>query len=190
MCYNYIKLRREYNKMIDLGFYERVVAIRSNAKNTTRRVVVSALAGVVLAIWIVLAIIMKAGVVACILVSVLIAAVPFAVSGFSATELEYAISSDSVTLAMIYGGRRRKEVFYAEAEDILLIAPSTDDNVKAAEAYDIKESFSAISNDAEMKKWLMVFKDEKDNNYLFTFEAEDGVQKLLKALKPSAFKIR
>ena len=27
MCYNYIKLRREYNEMIDLGFYERVVAI-------------------------------------------------------------------------------------------------------------------------------------------------------------------
>ena len=74
MCYNYIKLRREYNEMIDLGFYERVVAIRSNAKNATRKVIISALAGVVLAIWIVLAIIMTAGVVACVLVSVLIVA--------------------------------------------------------------------------------------------------------------------
>lgn len=176
--------------MIDLGFYERVVAIRSRSKNTTRKIIISALSGVALAVWIVIAIIMGAGVVACILVSVLIAALPFVISGFSATELEISISSDSVSLAMIYGGKRRKEVFWAEADDILLIAPATEDNLKAAESYEPKDSFNATSDDEEMKKWLMVFKDEKENNYLFTFEAEDGVQKLLKALKPSAFKTR
>jgi len=176
--------------MIDLGFYERVVAIRSRSKNTTRKIIISALSGVALAVWIVIAIIMGAGVVACILVSVLIAALPFVISGFSATELEISISSDSVSLAMIYGGKRRKEVFWAEADDILLIAPATEDNLKVAESYEPKDSFNATSDDEEMKKWLMVFKDEKENNYLFTFEAEDGVQKLLKALKPSAFKTR
>ena len=176
--------------MIDLGFYERVVAIRSRSKNTTRKIIISALSGVALAVWIVIAIIMGAGVVACILVSVLIAALPFVISGFSATELEISISSDSVSLAMIYGGKRRKEVFWAEADDILLIAPATEDNLKEAESYEPKDSFNATSDDEEMKKWLMVFKDEKENNYLFTFEAEDGVQKLLKALKPSAFKTR
>ena len=177
--------------MIDLGFYERVVSIRSHKKSNTRKVIISALSGVALAVWIILAIVMGAGVVACILVSVLIAAVPFVISGLSATELEYSISSDSVTLAMIYGGRRRKEIFWAEANDILLIAPATDDNLKAAESYEPKETFEASSDgDEELKKWLIVFKDEKDNNYLFTFEAEDGVQKLLKLLKPSAFKTR
>lgn len=190
MCYNYIKYRREYNKMIDLGFYERVVAIRSRKKNSTRKVIISALCGMALAVWIILAIIMGAGVVACILVSVLIAAVPFVISGFSATELEISISSDSVTLAMIYGGRRRKEVFFAEAEDVLLIAPNTAENLKMAESYEPSDRFDATSDDEEMKKWLMVFKDEKDNNYLFTFETEEGAQKLLKALKPSAFKTR
>lgn len=176
--------------MIDLGFYERVVAIRSRKKNNTRKVIISALAGAALAVWIAVAIIMGAGVVACVLVSVLIAALPFVIGGFSATELEYSVSADSITLAQIYGGRRRKEVFWAEADDILLITPKTDDNMKSALSYEPKETFEAISEEDGMTEWLVVFKDEKDNNYLFVFEAEDGVQKLLKLLKPSAFRMR
>jgi hypothetical protein len=176
--------------MIDLGFYERVVAIRSPKKNNMRKVIISALCGLALAVWIACALVMGAGVVACVLISVLIVAVPFVVTSFSANELEYAISADSVTLAMIYNGRRRKEIFWAEADDILLIAPNTEDNRKTAQAYEPREKFSATTESGELDEWLIVFKDEKDEKYLFTFEADGGVQKLLKAIKPSAFKVR
>ncbi len=177
--------------MLELGFYERAVPIRSRGKNTARRITVAVLAGIALVVWIISAIISGAGAVACVLVSVLIAAVPFVVSGFSATELEYSISADSVSLAMIYGKSRRKEVFFAEADDILLIAPNTKENRDYAASHSPRESFSALSEAKDgLSQWLILFKDEKENNYIFTFEAEDGIVKLLKALRPSALRLR
>lgn len=177
--------------MLELGFYERVVPIRSRGKNTARKVTAAVLAGLALVVWIISAIISGAGVVACVLVSVLIAAVPFVVSSFSATELEYSISSDSVTLATIYGKSRRKEIFFAEPNDILLIAPNTKDNKAEADRHLPKQTFFAVSDSNDgLTQWLILFKDEKENNYLFIFEAEDGVQKLLKSLKPSALRLR
>ena len=190
MCYNYINERnlcRKEPEMIELGFYERVVPMRSRAKNTVRKVGVAVACGLALIVWLFAALISGTGVVACLIVSLLIAAIPFVISSLTATELEYSISADSISLAMIYGGKRRKEVFWAEADDILLIAPNSAENQVKAEAYSPKQRFLAVSDAEDVNQWLVVFKDEKENNYLFTFEAEDGVQKLLKMLKPAAF---
>lgn len=177
--------------MIDLGFYERVVTLKDQKKNRYKKIGIMIASGLAVAVWLIVSILAKAGVVACVLVSVLIAAIPFAVTSLSATELEVAISADHIMLSMIYGGRRRKEIFFAEPDDILLIAPNTPDNRRIAEDSHPKQSFEALSKEREgLCEWLVVFKDEKENNYIFIFEAEDGVQKLLKLLKPSAFRSR
>ena len=178
--------------MIDLGFYERVVSIKSQTKNRVRRIGVAVACGLALVVWLIASIVLGAGAVACVLVSVLIAAVPFVVSSFTGTELEISLSADHVSLSMIYGGKRRKEIFYAEPEDIVLISPNTPENLAKAEAFEPKQRFTAISKTRteEVKEWIVVFADDKENHYLFIFEAEDGVQKLLKMLKPSTFSNR
>lgn len=182
--------------MIDLGFYERVISIKDQKKNKTKKIGIFIACAVALLIWLIVAIVAGAAAVACVIVSVFIAAVPFAVSNLSATELEISLSPDHISLSMIYGGRRRKEVFYAEPDDMLLIAPNTKDNLAKAEALTIKERFTALSGNCNeqsaenLKQWLAVFKDGKDNNYLFIFEAEDGAQKLLKSLAPSVMSYR
>ena len=177
--------------MIELGFYEKVVPIKAKAKHTAKKVVIGVVCALAVIIWLVSAIIAQASFVACFVVALVIAAVPFVVSSFTATELEYSVSSDSVSLAMIYGGKRRKEIFSAYPDDILLIAPATEDNVKKAEAYGLSEFYTAVTGeDASLPRWLIVFKDEKDRHYAFTFEAEDGIQKILKALKPSVISFR
>jgi len=183
--------------MIDLGFYEKVVSIKGERKSKLKKTGVFIACGLALLVWIIAALISGAGVVACVLVSVFIAAVPFVVSSFTATELEISFSADHISLSMIYGGKRRKEVFYAEPDDIVLIAPNTKENMEKAEALSPKQRFTALSDKksgdssaAELKEWITVFKDDRENHYLFVFEAEDGAQKLLKALKPSAMSYR
>ena len=177
--------------MFDLGFYERVIPIRSRAKHTAKKIIVGAVCALALIVWIISALISEAGFVSCFVVSGVIVAIPFAVSSFSASELEYSISTTSVSLSMIYNGKRRKELFYAEAEDIVFIAPNTPQNMDKAEELEPEEHFEALSMDENgLEEWLVVFKDDKDRNHLFVFEAESGIQKLLRQLKPSAMTLR
>ena len=178
--------------MIDLGFYERVIQIKNQKKNKMKKTGIIIACGITLAVWIAIALILGAGAIACVLVSVLIVAVPFAVTSFTATELEISFSADHISLSMIYGGRRRKELFWAEPDDMVLIAPNTKENLAKADEFSPKQRFSALSGDKDenVKEWIAVFKDSKENHYLFTFEAEEGAQKLLKALKPSAMSYR
>ena len=105
-------------------------------------------------------------------------------------EYEYCISEHEITLAKIYAKRRRKEIFSAEAKSILFIAPATDDNIKKAREYRPAEQFNVYSANTESKLWLAVFENEKEENTLFIFEAEDSITKILRSLKPSALTLR
>lgn len=177
--------------MFDLGFYERVIPLKSPAKHTAKKIVIGVICTLALIVWIISALISEAGLVSCFVVSAVIVAIPFAVSSFSASELEYSISTTSISLSMIYNGKRRKELFYAEAEDIVFIAPNTPQNMDKAEELEPAEHFEALSQDeSELEEWLVVFKDDKDRNHLFVFEAENGIQKLLRQLRPSAMTLR
>lgn len=177
--------------MIELGFYEKTLAIKKKSKHTAQKVILIVVCAVALCVWLLSALLSDMGFLACLGVSAVIVCVPVAFSSFSATELEFTVSESCVSMAMIYGGKKRKEVFTAYADDILLIAPHTPANLDRAESYSPKEIYSVIDDcEKGLCEWLIVFSNDKDDKFVFIFAAEDGIQKILKALKPAAISFR
>ena len=176
--------------MVDLGFYEKVVPASGKRKTLLRRALI--IIGYILAllVWIGSAYSGEISPALILLVALAISGVAFLLLRRSDAEYEYSISESSVTLAKIYGKSKRKELFCAEADSILYIAPHNEINMKKAEDYRPAETYDVHPEGAQTDLWLMVFENEKEENILFIFEAEGEATKLLRKLKPSAVTFR
>ena len=62
--------------------------------------------------------------------------------------------------------------------------------MKKAEDYRPAETYDVHPEGAQTDLWLMVFENEKEENILFIFEAEEEATRLLRKLKPSAVTFR
>lgn len=176
--------------MVELGFYERVVKAQNTAKTLLTKIAVIAIYGVT-----VLALILSAlfnattPMLAFLLIAFLSLALYIILPRIS-PEYEYCISETAITLAKIYGKRRRKEIFEAQSKSILFIAPKNEANMKKALDYRPTEEYDIYTANTECKIWLAVFENENEEKTLFIFEAEDSVTKILRVLKPSAMTLR
>lgn len=177
-------------KMTDLSFYENVLPSPNKKKNTIIKIALILLYALVAAIWILSAFISKYNPAIILFVIALLSLALWLILRRFNVEFEYSVSDSEITLAKIYGKSRRKEIFSADADDILLIAPETEENIKKAEAYQPRAKYRMCSQNTEKKVWIVVFENDDEDKFLFTFEAEDYVTKILKQLKPSAISFR
>lgn len=176
--------------MTELSFYENVIPSPDRRKHLFIKVALIAAYALFLAIWIISSLLsQRSPITIFIVIAIASLALVFALRPLS-VELEYSVSESQITLAKIYGKRRRKELFSAEPDSIRLIAPMSDENIKKAEAYKPATEFRALTPSTEKKRWLVVFENESEENILFIFEAEDYVSKILRILKPSAILFR
>ena len=176
--------------MVDLGFYERVLPVRSRGRTLLNRILIITAYILSLLIWIGAAYRSELSPAIILVVALAISAVAFFVFRRNDAEYEYSISESEATLAKIYGKSKRREIFSAEAKSILLIAPYNEDSLKKAEEYHPAETYSVYSAEAEENVWLMVFENEEEDNILFIFEANEEATRLLRKLKPSAMTFR
>ncbi len=176
--------------MSELSFYENVIPSPKKRKNLVIKITIISAYVIFLAVWILSAFISRRNPALIILVVTVASVVAALALRPLSVEFEYYISDSQITLAKIYGKSRRREMFSADTDSILLIAPETEENIKKAEAYQPREQYRMATKSADKKAWIVVFENDKDEKFLFTFDAEDYVTKILKQLKPSAISFR
>ncbi len=176
--------------MTDLSFYENVLPSPDKRKLLIIKILLISVYVIFLAVWIASSFISSRSPALIILIAAAATLVLALALSRLSVELEYSVSESEITLAKIYSKKRRKEIFSADADSIIFIAPLTEENMKKAESFSPAEQYRMITKNTEKKTWLVVFEKDKDEKALFAFEAEDYVAKILKQLKPSAISFR
>ena len=174
--------------MTDLGFYEKVVTPDKKAKNSVAKIALI----VIYVIAVIAAIIsmLKLSVAGGIIIIAVLTLCLYLMLGSSDFEYEIAVNESSVTLAKIIANKRRKTVFEIGEDEILFMAPVTDDNTARADTYAPSKRHEIYSDSDEGNLWMIVFESAKGVREIFVFKAEDYATKLLKSIKPSAIKFR
>ena len=175
---------------MELGFYERVIRSTNRKRLAVYKVLLAVLYGLVAVGFLLWALVSGRSAALVVVVLVLIGAVALISIRRIDPEYEYAINSSYITLAKIYGKRRRKEIFETSAEKLLFVAPLNEDNMKKALGYHPKEQYDVYLSSSGIPIWLAVFEDTDEENILFVFEAEEEAIKLLRKLNPSVITYR
>ena len=174
--------------MTDLGFYEKVVRSDKKSKASGGRIaliIIYAIAVIATIISMFTLGFLGGFIVICVLTLCL-----YLIVGSSDFEYEIAINESCVTLAKIIANKRRRTIFEIGEDEILFMAPVTDDNTAKAESYAPSKRHEIYSDSDEDALWMIVFESSKGVREIFIFKAEEYATKLLKAIKPSVIKFR
>lgn len=106
---------------------------------------------------------------------------------YTSTDYDYSISAGDLSMAVVYGGRTRKELFKTKISSAELIAdyggvPSPDER-RAEKVY------NCLSEADAQNAVYMLFKDESGKKCIVYFETTAKVLKLLKFYNASAYKV-
>ena len=174
--------------MTDLGFYEKVVRPEKKSKTSAGKIALI----IIYAVAVISTIIsmFKLGFLGGFIVICVLTLCLYLMLGSSDFEYEIAVNESSVTLAKIIANKRRKTVFEIGEDEILFMAPVTDDNTARADTYAPSKRHEIYSDSDEGNLWMIVFESAKGVREIFVFKAEDYATKLLKSIKPSAIKFR
>ena len=173
--------------MIELGFFENIIKDPKSKKNFAVKLLSCVLGALILAGLVPTVLANGYPPVLLLIAASVIAALLYFVFIFFSIEYECAVSETCVSLAKIYGKRRRREIFSAERDEILLIARFNESNLKKAEDYRPRERFDIYSKKEQNNLWIVVFEIEKNQNAIFIFHAPAGIEKIFRKLKPSGF---
>ena len=174
--------------MTDLGFYEKVVTPDQKSGRSTGKIV----AIIIYAVMVISAIIsmFTLGFLGGFIAISALTLVFYFILGNADYEYEFAINESTVTLAKIIANKRRKTVFELGEDEILFMAPVTENNNAKAEEYAPRKHYDIYTEDESGDLWMIVFEREVGLREVFVFKAEDYAIKLLKSIKPSVIKFR
>ena len=102
-------------------------------------------------------------------------------------EYEYSFWYGRMSVAKIYGKKKRKALVDTDIKDLLIIAPATDEYIAKAEHYDIEKRVVAVSSENEEDIWLAVTGGDDERRVLIFFEADERSLTMLKSLNPISF---
>ncbi len=99
-------------------------------------------------------------------------------------EFEYNFCMSSLTIAKIYGKRKRKVLIEIDISKCLFIAPATEENISKAEKYELQKRIIAVSNEAADDIWLFLYADTDDDKYMIFIESDSRIASILKTVAP------
>ena len=174
--------------MTDLGFYEKVITPDKKAGRSAGKIAIIIIYAVMVLSSIIL--MFKLGFLGGFIAIAVLTLALYLILGGSDYEYEIAINESTVTLAKIIANKRRKTVFEISEEEILFMAPVTEENNARAESYAPKKRYDIYSEGEEGTPWMIVFEAEVGVRSVFVFKTEEYATKLLKSIKPSVIKFR
>ena len=174
--------------MTDLGFYEKLVTPDKKSGRSVGKIA----AIIIYVITVISSIIsmFTLGFLGGFITIAVLTLLLYLILGSANYEYEIAINESTVTLAKIIAKKRRRTVFELGEDEILFVAPVTDDNSARAETYAPKKRYDVYSEGEDGDLWMIVFELEVGVRSVFVFKAEDYAIKLLKSIKPSVIKFR
>ncbi len=102
-------------------------------------------------------------------------------------EYEYSFFCGIMSVAKIYGKRKRKELFSTNIKDLLIIASANDENINRAEQFKIEDRIVAVSDERADDIWLAVSGGKDEKRVLVFFEADERSLAALKKINPYSF---
>lgn len=102
-------------------------------------------------------------------------------------EYEYSFWYGAVSVAKIYGNKKRRALIDTDMKDLLMVAPANEEYAKKAEHFGIGKRIDATSGDPDQDVWLMVAGREDEDRTLVFFEADQRALSLLREANPYVF---
>ena len=102
-------------------------------------------------------------------------------------EYEYSFWYGRLSIARIYGKKKRKALIDTDLKDLLIIAPATEEYIARAEHFDIEARIIAVSSESAENIWLAVTGGEDERRVLIFFEADERSLNMLKTANPISF---
>ena len=102
-------------------------------------------------------------------------------------EFEYSFCMDTLSIAKIYGKKKRSAVIEINLKKLVLIAPATDESIKSAEHLEADSRIIAVSSENAENIWLLVTGEENEPREMIFIEADERSLGILKSNAPSIF---
>ncbi len=102
-------------------------------------------------------------------------------------EYEYSLWYGNLSVAKIYGKKKRKPLVDTDVKDLIMIAPATDEYIAKAEHFGIDTRIIAVSSENAENIWLVVTGGDDEKCVLIFFEADERSLQILKNLNPISF---
>lgn len=102
-------------------------------------------------------------------------------------EYEYSFWYGRLSIAKIYGKKRRRSLIDTDVKDLLIIAPATEEYIAKAEHFDVEMRIIAVSSENADDIWLAVTGGEDERRVLIFFEADERSLHMLKSINPISF---
>ena len=99
-------------------------------------------------------------------------------------EFEYTFCMSSLTIAKIYGKRKRKVLIEFDVSKSVIIAPATEENINKAEKLEPQKRIIAVSNESAPDIWLLLCTDAEDEQHLIFIESDARIASILRTVAP------
>ena len=99
-------------------------------------------------------------------------------------EYEYNFCMSSLTIAKIYGKRKRKVIIELDISKCITICPATEEAIEKAEKFELKKRILAVSNEKSDDIWMLLYNDDSDEKYMIFIESDTRVYSILKTVAP------
>ena len=99
-------------------------------------------------------------------------------------EYEYNFCMSSLTVAKIYGKRKRKVLVEIDISKCLIICPVSEKSIEKAETFEPRKRFIAVSHESAEDIWMLLSNDEEDDKYIIFIESDTRVYSILKTVAP------
>lgn len=173
--------------MANTQFYEKIIKVK-NAKQTAKLISGILLYILYLAIWTFIGILNPKSSMLIFVMGILSALLIILVTWkYLFLEYEYSFCQNTLTIAKIYGKRKRKTVIEVNMQKLALIASATDENIQSAEPLSPEQRIIAVSSEYAENIWLLVSGEENEPRILIFIEADDRALSILKNNAPFSF---
>lgn len=102
-------------------------------------------------------------------------------------EYEYSFFHSTLSVAKIYGKRKRKSLIDTDMTELVFIAPATEENIAKADSLEPERRIISVSSERAENIWLCVTGGEDEPRVLIFMEADERLLSILKTCAPHSF---
>lgn len=102
-------------------------------------------------------------------------------------EFEYSFYMNVLSIAKIYGKKKRSTVIEIDLNKLVFIAPATEESIANAERLEASSRIISVSSEYAENIWLLVTGEENEPRDMVFIEADDRVLGILKSHAPAIF---
>ena len=99
-------------------------------------------------------------------------------------EFEYNFCMSTLTVAKIYGKRKRKVLVEFDISKCVVISPATEESIEKAERFEPKKRIIAVSNESAPDIWLLLSNDEDSDQYMVFIESDARIATIFRTVAP------